>query len=58
VDNLDVSSERNCDARIDLNDNSQIDYWTKEFDLTVDELRELVATHGVMLVDVKRAIGR
>lgn len=44
--------------RINVNEIWEVEYWTKALHLTASELRELVRKHGVMVADVKKAIGR
>lgn len=45
-------------ARINVNEAHEVQYWTKELGVTPERLRELVAQHGVMAADVRRAIGK
>lgn len=45
-------------ARINVNEAHEVQYWTKELGVTPERLRELVAQHGVMAADVRRAISK
>lgn len=45
-------------ARINVNEDYEVAYWTKELGLSSDRLRELVAKHGVMAADVRKALGK
>jgi hypothetical protein len=45
-------------ARINLDEQYEVDYWSKELDVNPDRLRELVAKHGTMSADVRKALGR
>jgi Protein of unknown function (DUF3606) len=44
--------------RINVNEKHELDYWTKELGVTVERLRQLVHTHGVMADDIRRALGK
>ena len=39
-------------TRINVNEDYEIAYWTKELGISADRLRNLVAKHGVMAADV------
>jgi len=39
-------------SRIDLNDQSEITYWTQRFKISEEELRNVVAKVGIMVDDV------
>ncbi|MDW5266958.1 MULTISPECIES: DUF3606 domain-containing protein [Acidobacteriaceae] len=45
-------------ARINVNEDYEVAYWTKELGVSSDRLRELVAKHGVMAADVRKALGK
>jgi hypothetical protein len=45
-------------ARINVNEDYEVAYWSKELDVSADRLRELVAKHGVMASDVRKALGK
>lgn len=36
----------------------EVRYWTKELGVSADRLRELVAKHGVMVADIRRALNK
>jgi hypothetical protein len=42
--------------RINVNEDYEVQYWTKELGISAAELRELVKKHGVMAADVRRAL--
>jgi Protein of unknown function (DUF3606) len=43
---------------IDIDEPYQVEYWTKELGITAQQLRQLIAKHGVMVADIRRALGR
>jgi len=45
-------------ARINVQEDYEVQYWSKEFGISPAKLKELVATHGVMAADVRRAAGK
>ncbi|HTF63888.1 MAG TPA: DUF3606 domain-containing protein [Edaphobacter sp.] len=45
-------------ARINVNEDYEVAYWTKELGVSSDRLKELVAQHGVMAADVRKALGK
>jgi hypothetical protein len=45
-------------ARINVNEDYEVAYWTKELGVSTDRLKELVAKHGVMAADVRKALGK
>lgn len=45
-------------SRINVNEEYELRYWTKELGVSADRLRELVAKHGVMAADVRRALNK
>jgi hypothetical protein len=45
-------------ARININEDYEVGYWSKEFGVSPAKLRELVAKHGVMAADLRSAVGK
>jgi len=45
-------------SRIDVNEEYEIRYWTKELGVSAERLRELVAKHGIMVADIRRALDK
>jgi len=45
-------------ARINVHEQYEVQYWSKELGVTPERLRELIAKHGVMAADVRRALGK
>jgi hypothetical protein len=45
-------------TRINVNEDYEVAYWTKELGVSADRLKELVAKHGVMTADVRKALGK
>ena len=45
-------------ARINVKEDYEVTYWTKELGVGADRLKELVAKHGVMAADVRKALGK
>jgi len=45
-------------ARVNIHEPYEVEYWSKEFGVTPDKLRELVGKHGVMATDIRRALGK
>jgi hypothetical protein len=43
-------------ARINVHENYELEYWTKELGVSADELRALVKKHGVMAADIRQAL--
>lgn len=43
-------------ARINVNEDYEVAYWTKELGVSSDQLKELVAKHGVIASDVRKAL--
>jgi len=41
-------------TRINVNEKWELDYWTKKFGVTPEELRSAVAKVGVMVADVEK----
>ncbi|MGN6481155.1 DUF3606 domain-containing protein [Luteibacter sp.] len=55
----DKSNRGPADAqRINVNEAYEIRYWTKEFGVSEDKLRETVKRVGVMAKDVRTALGK
>jgi len=44
--------------RINVNEEYEVRYWTEELGISADRLRELVAKHGVMVADIRRALNK
>ena len=44
------------DERINVNQDHEVDYWTRALGVSEGRLRSLVARHGVMVADVRRAL--
>lgn len=44
--------------RININEAYEVEYWSKELGISPQKLRELVEKHGVMVKDVKKALGK
>ena len=36
----------------------ELDYWSKEFDLTPEQLRQLVAKHGTSVETIRQLLGK
>lgn len=45
------------DSRIDVNDQSELYYWTKTLGVTAEALKKVVASVGPMVSDVKKNLG-
>jgi hypothetical protein len=45
-------------ARINVNEDYELQYWTKELSVSEDQLRELVKRHGVSASAVRAALGK
>ena len=45
-------------ARVNIHEPYEVEYWSKEFGVTPDKLRELVGKHDVMAADLRRALGK
>jgi len=43
---------------INVHEQYEVEYWSKELGVTPGRLRELVAKHGVLAADVRRAVGK
>lgn len=46
------------DARVNVNQDWEVAYWTKKFGVSEAKLREEVKAVGVMVVDVKKYLGK
>lgn len=44
--------------RINVNEDYEVQYWTTELEITEDKLRETVKKVGVMVADVRKALGK
>lgn len=44
--------------RINVHEKYEMEYWTKVLGVTPERLKELVAKHGVMAADVRKALGK
>ena len=56
----DDKSERGAQdrARINIHEDYEVQYWTKALGVSRDELKRLVAEHGVSAEAVRRALGK
>lgn len=45
-------------SRINLSEDYEVRYWTKELDVTEERLRQLVKDHGVSVEAVRSALGK
>ena len=45
-------------ARINVNEDYEVAYWTKDLGVSANRLKELVAKHGLMAADVRKALGK
>jgi hypothetical protein len=45
-------------AHINVNEDYEVAYWSKELGVSADRLKELVAKHGVMAAEVRKAMGK
>jgi hypothetical protein len=45
-------------SRINVNEECEIRYWTKELGVSAERLRELVAKHGVIVADIRQALDK
>lgn len=45
-------------ATINFHEGYEVEYWSKELGVRPDRLRELVAKHGVLAADIRKAIGK
>jgi hypothetical protein len=44
--------------RINVNEDYEVRYWTRELRISEERLRALVAKHGVMVSDIRRELGK
>jgi hypothetical protein len=55
----DLSKRGQADRlRINVNEKHELDYWTKELDVSEARLRQLVHNHGDMAADIRAALGK
>jgi len=55
----DKSNRGPADAqRINVNEDYEVQYWTRELDVSEEELRVVVKRVGVMAADVRKALGK
>lgn len=45
-------------SRINVNEEYELRYWTKELGVSEQRLKELVSKHGVMAADIRRALSK
>ena len=45
-------------SRINVNEPYELDYWSKELDLTPEQVRQLVAKHGTSVETIRQVLGR
>lgn len=45
-------------SRINVHEQYEVEYWSKELGVTPERLRELVAKHGVMASDIRWALDK
>jgi uncharacterized protein DUF3606 len=45
-------------ARINIHEDYEVRYWTRELGISEEKLRETVARVGVMSADVRKALGK
>ena len=45
-------------ARIDVHEDYELRYWTKELGVTPEKLKQTVEKVGVMATDVRKALGK
>ena len=45
-------------SRINVNEPYELDYWSKELDLTPEQLRQLVAKHGSSVDTIRLVLGK
>ena len=45
-------------ARINIHEPYEVEYWSKELGVSPERLRELVAKHGVLAAEVRKALGK
>ena len=48
---------RAASSRINIDDDYEVQYWTKKFGVTAAQLKDCVKTVGVMASDVKKCLG-
>lgn len=57
MDNLNKTGKQD-DTRININQSHEVEYWTKKLGVSEAKLREAVGQVGVMVVDVKKYLGK
>ncbi len=45
-------------ARVNIHEAWELEYWTKHFRVSAQQLRNAVAAVGVMVTDIQRHLGR
>jgi Protein of unknown function (DUF3606) len=45
-------------SRVNIHEAYEVEYWTKHFGCTAEQLKQCVAKVGVMVTDVKRCLGK
>jgi hypothetical protein len=45
-------------ARVNVHERYEVEYWSKRFGVTPDQLKACVQKVGVMVADVKKCLGR
>lgn len=45
-------------SRINVNEDYEVQYWTKELGVSEERLKQLVEDHGVSVEAVRRALGK
>jgi len=45
-------------SRINVNEPDELDYWSKELDLTPEQLRQLVAKHGTSVETIRQLLSK
>ena len=45
-------------SRINVHEPYELEYWTKEFGVSAERLKQLVATHGVSADKIRQALGK
>ena len=44
--------------RINVHEEHEVRYWTKELGVSEARLKDLVQTHGLMVKDIRKALGK
>ena len=45
-------------SRINIHESYEVEYWTKRFGVTAEQLKKCVGKVGVMVSDVKKCLGK